>query len=267
MWIYFRFCFLGAAWTGLGWSLALAGSLPDGAGVRRGARPGWDSALLGGPPWIGSGRFLLPDPDTGRFRRLASGRPGRDLGGIGAGSTSKKSRPRWALRFLAGGAIAFAAHESAHVAFDLAFGAGPGLEGVDFHGIPFFAITHHSDVSDRQRYVIASAGFNIQHLGNEWLLSRTPDLRRRPFPLEKGILAFNLLTSLGYAGAAFARTGPLQRDTRGISMGQGVDERWVGLLVLAPALLDGYRYIRPKARWARWSSRAVKLGMILLAIR
>jgi hypothetical protein len=47
----------------------------------------------------------------------------------------------------------------------------------------------------------------------------------------------------------------------------GVDERWIGALVLAPAALDAYRYYRPGSRWAVWTSRAVKLGLVLLVMR
>jgi hypothetical protein len=64
-----------------------------------------------------------------------------------------------------------------------------------------------------------------------------------------------------------AKTGPPERDTRGIAASARVDERWVGALVLAPAVLDAWRYYHPDAKWAVWTSRGVKLGMILLVVR
>ena len=159
------------------------------------------------------------------------------------------------------------AHEGGHLVFDLIFDADPGIEKVDFHGIPFFAITHRSDLSPRQELVISSAGFWVQHAGSEWLLTRRPGLRRERAPFAKGVLAFNVLASVAYAGAAFARTGPVERDTRGIASSAEIDERWVGAMVLAPAVLDAWRYFRPEAKWAVWASRAAKVGMVLLVVK
>jgi hypothetical protein len=47
----------------------------------------------------------------------------------------------------------------------------------------------------------------------------------------------------------------------------GVDERAIAAIVLAPALLDGYRYFRPDAAWARWASRAAKAGSVALVLK
>jgi hypothetical protein len=38
-------------------------------------------------------------------------------------------------------------------------------------------------------------------------------------------------------------------------------------MVLAPALLDTWRYFHPHAKWARWTSRGVKIGMVVLVVR
>jgi hypothetical protein len=46
-----------------------------------------------------------------------------------------------------------------------------------------------------------------------------------------------------------------------------IDERWIGAMVLAPALLDMYRYFNPGARWATWTSRGVKMGSVALVIK
>ena len=107
----------------------------------------------------------------------------------------------------------------------------------------------------------------MQHVGDEWLLSRGAALRERSAPFRKGALAFNVLASVAYAGTAFAKTGPLERDTRGIAASARLDERWIGALVLAPAVLDAWRYYHPDAKWAVWTSRGVKIGMVLLIVR
>lgn len=172
-----------------------------------------------------------------------------------------------AARFLAGGALGLVAHEVGHLTLDVAFGADPRLERVDFHGIPFFAISHRADLPRRQEFVISSAGFWVQHAGSEWILTRRPGLRRERAPIAKGVLAFNVLASAAYAGAALARTGPPERDTRGMAVSSRIDERLVGVLVLTPAVLDGWRYYRPEARWVKWASRAVKVGMVILVVR
>jgi len=172
-----------------------------------------------------------------------------------------------AAKFLAGGALGLAAHESGHLFFDAVFDAGVGVRKVDFHGVPFFAITHRTGLSPRREFTISSAGFWVQHGVDEWMLTRRPALRRARAPLAKGVLTFNVLASVAYAGAAFTRTGPPERDTRGMADAARIDERWVGALVLAPALLDAWRYFHPDARWAAWASRGVKVGMVVLVVR
>lgn len=173
-----------------------------------------------------------------------------------------------ALEFLGGATAALATHEGAHLTLDVVFDADPGVRRVRFGGVPFFAITHR-EVSRRREFTISSAGFWMQHALDEWLLTARPRLRGDRAPFAKGAVAFNVVASMAYGGAALARGGPPERDTRGmaVSLGpHGVDERVIGLLVLAPAALDAYRYFDPDSRWAVWVSRAVKLGMVLLVI-
>jgi hypothetical protein len=167
------------------------------------------------------------------------------------------------VSFLGGAVAGLAAHEGGHLLFDAAFDAHPGVDRVSFWGIPFFAITH-APVSPRQEYAIAAAGFWVQNATSEWLLVRRPNLRRERAPFAKGLLAWNVLASVAYGGAAFARAGPPERDTRGMAQALGVAEPWVGALVLAPALLDTVRYMRPDSRWARWTSRGSKLVLVVL---
>jgi hypothetical protein len=169
------------------------------------------------------------------------------------------------VTFLGGAAAGLAAHEGGHLIFDVVFDASPGLQGVSFGPLPFFAITHRA-VDPRQEFTIASAGFWIQHGSSELLLTRRPNLRAERAPFAKGLLVWNVLASAAYSGVAFAHTGPPERDTRGMAAALGVNEAWVGALLLAPAVLDTVRYVRPRAAWARWTSRAAKMGLVLLVI-
>src|SRR4029078_12145096 len=138
---------------------------------------------------------------------------------------------------------------------------------VSFHGLPFFAITHKSGLSPRREFVIDSAGFWVQEATHEFILSRRPNLRQERAPFVKGVVAFNIVASVGYAGAAFARTGPLERDTRGMADALGWKEPYVGLLILIPAVLDAVRYFHPHARWAGWGSRGAKIFSVVLVFR
>jgi hypothetical protein len=183
-------------------------------------------------------------------------------------AASPEARP--AVQFLkltGGAAIAFGAHEAAHLMFDLAFGANPHLKKVNLGGIPFFAIAHRGDLSRRREYIISAAGFWSQYAGTELILSRRPNLRHQRAPVEKGLLAFHVVTSAGYGVVALLRAGPGERDTRGMAFGARMDERAIGGLILAPAILDAIRYTRPSARWVAWASRAAKLGTVALLLR
>jgi hypothetical protein len=171
------------------------------------------------------------------------------------------------VKFLSGAALGLAIHESGHLVFDAAFDARPRIKGVHFGPLSFFAIAHRADMSPRREFAISSAGFWVQEASSEWLLTRGPSLREAHAPLVKGLLAFNVLNSAGYACVAFARAGPFERDTRGMADSIGLDERAIGAVVLAPAVFDAIRYFRPDARWPRWASRAAKLGSVLLVVR
>jgi hypothetical protein len=168
---------------------------------------------------------------------------------------------------LGGILVGLAAHEGGHLFFDVVFDADPGIERVEFHGIPFFAITHRSDLPPREEFTISSAGFWVQHATNEWLLTMRPHLRREHAPFAKGVFAFNIGASAMYSVAAFARIGPPERDTYGMATSSRIDERWIGAIVLAPAVFDTWRYFDPSSRWAVWFSRAAKVGSVLLVLR
>jgi hypothetical protein len=171
------------------------------------------------------------------------------------------------VKFLAGGLLGLAMHEGGHLAFDALFDAQPRLSHVHLGPFPFFAISHRGDLTPRREFIVSSAGIWVQEWSSEWLLTRRPFLREERAWVAKGLLAFNVLNSVGYAILAFARAGPPERDTRGMADSIGVDERVIGAIVLAPAVLDGYRYFRPAPRWAAWTARAVKVGTILLVTK
>jgi len=212
-------------------------------------------------------RAVLPVLTFLALALSASGAAAQDPPVPGAGSTTSEHRVTSALTFLGGGAVALAAHESGHLLFDGLFGANPGVKKVSFHGVPFFAITHDSGLSPRREFIIDSAGFWVQEATNEILLTRRPNLRGQRAPFVKGVFAFNVLASAAYAGAAFARTGPVERDTRGMADALRWKEPYVGLLILLPAVLDAVRYYHPEARWAAWGSRAAKVGGVVLIAR
>jgi hypothetical protein len=171
------------------------------------------------------------------------------------------------VKFVAGGAAGLVMHESGHLLFDAIFDAKPYLTGVHLGPVPFFAISHRSDLSPRREFTISSAGFWIQEAVDEWMLTRRPSLRDEHAWGAKGLLAFNVLNSVGYSIVAFAKGGPPERDTRGIADSIGVDERVIGAIVLAPALLDFYRYFNRGSGWAAWTSRLTKAGSVLLVLK
>jgi len=181
--------------------------------------------------------------------------------------TSSEHRASDTVKFLAGGAGAFVEHEAGHLLFDLLFDADPTLKPVHFGPIPFFAIEHRPNLSPRREFVVSSAGFWTQEATSEWLLTTRPNLRHEHAPYVKGALAFDVLASVGYGTVAFFRAGPAERDTRGMAVSSRIDERVIGAIVIAPALLDAYRYFNPEARWPKWVSRATKVGTVLLVFR
>jgi hypothetical protein len=170
-------------------------------------------------------------------------------------------------RLLIGGGAGLVLHESGHLVANWAFEEKVVVKKVGWNGIPFFALSHAPDLSPRREYTVSSAGFWSQYLYSEQILTHHPNLRHEESPLRKGVLTFHVVTSLIYAGAAFWKTGPVERDTRGMADSLHISERWVGALVLAPALLDTYRYFHPEARWAAWSSRGVKMGSVALVLK
>ena len=170
-------------------------------------------------------------------------------------------------KVLLGGLAGLGLHEGGHLVANWAFEERVRIKKVDYKGIPFFALSHADDLSPRREYVVSSAGFWAQYLYSEQILTHHPHLKNEQSPFRKGMLTFHVVTSLVYAGAAFGKTGPIERDTRGMAVSRRIDERWIGAMVLAPALLDLYRYYNPDARWASWTSRGVKMGSVALVFK
>jgi hypothetical protein len=170
-------------------------------------------------------------------------------------------------KFVAGAVLGLAAHEAGHLLFDAAFDAPAHVDAVHLGPFPFFAIGHRGDLSPRREFTVSAAGFWVQEATNEWVLTRHPLLRDEHMWLTKGLVAFNVLNAAGYALVAFARAGPYERDTRSMADSIAFDERAIGALVLAPAVLDAYRYYAPRSKWARWTSRSVKAASVLLVMK
>jgi hypothetical protein len=185
-------------------------------------------------------------------------------------ATSGWAQDSTAERFgkvLLGGAAGLGIHEAGHLVADWAFEEKVVIKKVDYKGVPFFALSHAPDLSPRREYVVSSAGFWSQYLYSEQILTHHPNLKNERAPFRKGMLSFHLVTSAVYAGAALARTGPIERDTRGMATSRRLDERWIGMMVLAPAILDTFRFFSPDARWAAWASRGAKIGTVALVLR
>ncbi|NQT13287.1 MAG: hypothetical protein HQ582_11095, partial [Planctomycetes bacterium] len=158
-------------------------------------------------------------------------------------------------------------HESGHLIANLAVGSNPDLKGVEFSIVPFFTIEPGRKLSDREHYITASAGFNAQHIINEWLLEKHPNLRNEDEPFLKGLATFNFWLTVGYSATAFAGYGPDERDTKGMADSLGWSEDSIGALILVPSLLDAYRYKHPDAKWARRASRLSKIIILGLALK
>ncbi len=183
-------------------------------------------------------------------------------------------------RFLSGSLAAFVSHEGGHLAANLALGSPPHLETVSFAGaIPFFSVTFDITCAGdrctrpvpggaapfgpgrRGLFTILMAGFHVQHISDELILSRDPALRNEQAPFRKGMLAFNTLTSAGYVLANWIGIEPEQGDLHGAYALAGAPRHLVNTILLGVAVLDLARYAFPDARWLVWMSRATKVGL------
>jgi hypothetical protein len=170
-------------------------------------------------------------------------------------------------RFFEGAFVAFVNHETGHLITNTYFDTDPFLKSVHYGFIPFFTIEPGRYVTRHEHYAIAASGFTAQNLLSEWLLTKHSDLAEDDEPFLKGLGMFNFWLGVGYAATAFAGSGPHERDTKGMADALGWDERAVGAMVLAPTLLDMYRYRHPECKWARTASRIGKLLIMGLMFR
>ena len=170
-------------------------------------------------------------------------------------------------KFFTGAFAAFAGHESGHLVTNSALNTHLYTMPVHYGPIPFFTIQPGRPLTRHEHYITASAGFSAQHIINEWVLSTHPNLIRENEPTLKGLTSFNFWLSVGYAATAFAKSGPQERDTKGMADALGCNERWVGAMILVPTALDTYRYKHPESKWAPTASRLSKLAIILLAAK
>jgi hypothetical protein len=202
------------------------------------------------------------------------------LSGVAGGETRRSGDIAW---FVAGGAAGFVLHESAHALVAEAYGFSPRLESRS-KPIPFLIVRY--DLTgvrqssgelayiDRdgnpipngaqKHFVIASAGIDMQNIASEWILTTHPHIREERRPFLKGMLTFNILTSIGYA-----LVGRKDRDgdVRGMSEALGVRDEVIGVMLFVPAALDLYRYYYPGSVWAPWAARGAKGYFLGLSFR
>jgi hypothetical protein len=180
--------------------------------------------------------------------------------------------------WLAGVATGFFAHEAGHVLTNLLQGNVPHIQGVlGFGFIPFFTVAprvtcyeSHCTKHDGSAFhtgvpgkvAITSAGFNVQQVTDEFVLSFEPRLRYRVAPYRKGLLAFNTLLSVGYAISAMTRIENREGDVTATAQLMGVPREVYAGALLVIAGLDLYRYFGPDSRWAPWVSRGAKVAFI-----
>ena len=164
----------------------------------------------------------------------------------------------WAWLAL-GAASGFVAHELGHVLADLAFGKSISFVGVHLGPFPFFAIQPCCNLTPREQYVIASAGFDVQSIDSELILWLAPRLRSERHAFLKGVLVLDVALSLGYGITAFAGIGPPQSDVNTMARGLQIPSWPIGIWLVVPALMDIYRYLFPGSRWAPWVSLQGKM--------
>ena len=166
-------------------------------------------------------------------------------------------------RGLLGIGLGLGIHEAGHLVANVAFQSDPYLKGIRGGGLPFFAVAHRRELSDRRESIVSSAGLWAQFVVAEALLTKVPHIQSSHATYRKGILAFHAGTSILYGVTGLTGIGPPERDTRTIGNGSRSHEVAVGSVILAVGLLDSYRYYRDSPRWATWVSRSAKVAMLV----
>jgi hypothetical protein len=164
----------------------------------------------------------------------------------------------WAW-FALGAASGFVAHELTHVVMDLILGKSISFVGVSLGPFPFFAIQPCCNLTPREQYVIASAGFNAQSVSSELILGLAPRIREQRQAYLKGFLALDIGLSLGYGITALAGVGPPQSDVNTMARALGIPTWPIGIALVVPAAVDLYRYFMPDSKWAPFVSLQGKL--------
>jgi hypothetical protein len=177
----------------------------------------------------------------------------------------------------AGGFVTgFLAHETGHLVANWAFGNAPTIRtGLAAGFVPFVFVEPRIDCGStpgvcreangdvfeagrRGKFVIVTAGFEVQHVISEVLLDVSPDLRWQHAPFRKGLLAFNVSTSLFYAIASWTGIEDPRGDLANAARASGLPSGVIAAAIAVPAALDLARYLRPDVRWLPWASRASK---------
>ncbi len=175
----------------------------------------------------------------------------------------------------AGFVTAFVVHEACHGVANLAMANVPTLEPVHFAGfLPFFAVSPNIQCVDgtctkqngdpfvpgpRGYAFIVSSGILCQEVTNEIILTERPRIRYETAPFLKGMLLFNVATSVAYGIANLTGIEPPAGDVRGLDSVSGAPHGVFAALVLATAALDVARYFLPDVGWLPWVSRGSKV--------
>ena len=151
---------------------------------------------------------------------------------------------------------------------NLAFGEKPGLGKVDFHGIPVLR-DHASQRAAVARGIHDLVGRLLGAACHERMAADAPPARSEPSRRRSRRACLRSTCSRRLPTRARRSRKPVPRSAThaGMAASSRIDERWIGALVLAPALLDGWRYYHPDTKWATWASRGVKIGMVVMVVR
>lgn len=182
----------------------------------------------------------------------------------------------------AGFVTAFVVHEACHGVANLAMANVPTLEPVRFLGfLPFFAVSPNIQCQDgvctqrdgqtfepgpRGYTFIVSSGILCQEITNEIILTERPRIRYETAPFLKGMLLFNVATSVAYGIANLTGLEPPQGDLYGMDAAGGVPHGVFAAVVLGTAALDVARYFLPESTWLPWVSRGSKVVTVGLVV-
>ena len=182
----------------------------------------------------------------------------------------------------AGFVTAFVVHEACHGVANLAMANVPTLEPVRFLGfLPFFAVSPNIQCRDGTCLrrggepfqpgppgyaFIVSSGILCQEITNEIILTEHPRIRYESAPFLKGMLLFNLATSVAYGIANLAGIEPPQGDLHALDTIGGIPHGVFAAVVLGTAALDVARYFLPDVGWLPWVSRGSKVVTVGLVV-